>query len=296
MYKFSIIIPHKDVPSLLRRCLDSIPHREDMQIIVVDDNSDAENVDFVNFPGLNEKNTEVYFTKEGRGAGYARNVGLRYAKGEWVLFADADDMYMEGFCRILDFIAISTSDIVFFRSTALNCEDLSPVKEYNFAKRLDEIYKECANDVNQLRGLTQVPWGKAIRRVLIESHNVEFEEVRYANDVRFNAIVDYYAKSVEVCDIVGYCWMIRPTSLYHKKTLLWAETRFNVMLGVSKFYRSVEDKNREEIYTTQAHNYLGNILRFSKWKYYKYLFSFISYIGVFKFMNSWIKKRVAKGC
>ena len=39
MINYSIIIPHKNIPNLLQRCLDSIPNREDVQIIVVDDNS-----------------------------------------------------------------------------------------------------------------------------------------------------------------------------------------------------------------------------------------------------------------
>lgn len=69
---YSIIIPHKNIPTLLRRCLDSIPKRNDVQIIVVDDNSDPGMVDFSKFPGLNETNIEVYFTKEGKGAGYAK--------------------------------------------------------------------------------------------------------------------------------------------------------------------------------------------------------------------------------
>ncbi|MDR2475404.1 MAG: glycosyltransferase family 2 protein, partial [Bacteroidales bacterium] len=38
-FNYSIIIPHKDIPDLLRRCLDSIPYRNDLQIIIVDDNS-----------------------------------------------------------------------------------------------------------------------------------------------------------------------------------------------------------------------------------------------------------------
>jgi glycosyltransferase involved in cell wall biosynthesis len=37
--KFSIIIPHYDIPDLLMRCLKSIPVSEDIQVIVVDDNS-----------------------------------------------------------------------------------------------------------------------------------------------------------------------------------------------------------------------------------------------------------------
>ena len=36
---FSIIIPHKEIPDLLMRCLRPIPVSEDIQVIVVDDNS-----------------------------------------------------------------------------------------------------------------------------------------------------------------------------------------------------------------------------------------------------------------
>lgn len=36
---FSIIIAHYDIPDLLMRCLKSIPVSEDIQVIVVDDNS-----------------------------------------------------------------------------------------------------------------------------------------------------------------------------------------------------------------------------------------------------------------
>ena len=36
---FSIIIPHKEIPDLLMRCLRSIPVSGDIQVIVVDDNS-----------------------------------------------------------------------------------------------------------------------------------------------------------------------------------------------------------------------------------------------------------------
>lgn len=39
MIKYSIIIPHHNVPTLLERCVNSIPQRDDIQIIVVDDNS-----------------------------------------------------------------------------------------------------------------------------------------------------------------------------------------------------------------------------------------------------------------
>ena len=50
--KYSVIIPHKNTPELLQRCLASIPKRVDIQVIVVDDNSDLDKVDFYHFPGI----------------------------------------------------------------------------------------------------------------------------------------------------------------------------------------------------------------------------------------------------
>ena len=73
---YTIIIPHKSIPNLLQRCLDSIPYRDDIQIIIVDDNSDPAVVDFAQFPGHDRPNTEIYFTKEGKGTSYARNFRL----------------------------------------------------------------------------------------------------------------------------------------------------------------------------------------------------------------------------
>ena len=49
MINYSIVIPHKNTPDLLQYCLDSIPVRDDVQVIVVDDNSDADKVDFEHF-------------------------------------------------------------------------------------------------------------------------------------------------------------------------------------------------------------------------------------------------------
>ena len=64
-YNYSFIIPHHNLPELLKRCVSSIPKRDDVQIIIVDDNSDPSIVDFDNFPFLGEKNVEVIFDKSG---------------------------------------------------------------------------------------------------------------------------------------------------------------------------------------------------------------------------------------
>ena len=40
MFTYSVVIPHKNCVPLLQRCLNSIPKRNDIQVIVVDDVSD----------------------------------------------------------------------------------------------------------------------------------------------------------------------------------------------------------------------------------------------------------------
>ena len=91
---FSVIIPHYNIPKLLQRCLDSIPDIPDIQVIVVDDNSSVEKVDFDNFPGKGRKYTTAIFDKAGGGAGHARNIGLKHAEGKWLVFADSDDFFV----------------------------------------------------------------------------------------------------------------------------------------------------------------------------------------------------------
>ena len=120
MINYSIIIPHKNIPDLLQICLDSIPERDDIEIIVVDDNSDEEIISKSDFPGLERSDCKVIFTKEGKGAGYARNVGLDNANGKWILFADADDYFVDDFLIILDKYSILEFDTIYFKLKSIN--------------------------------------------------------------------------------------------------------------------------------------------------------------------------------
>ena len=124
---YSIIIPHKDIPCLLQRCLDFIPSRDDVQIIVADDDSSPDVVDFAHFPGSDRTDVEILFTKEGRGAGYARNCGLARAKGRWLVFADADDFFLPGFLNVLDTYRNTDYDLITFRAETVDSDTLAPV-------------------------------------------------------------------------------------------------------------------------------------------------------------------------
>ena len=113
---FSIIIPHYNIPNLLIRCLASIPIRDDTEVIIVDDNSSGSDCYQHHFQDLNRPDVKFIRTTDGKGAGFVRNVGLTYATGKWVIFADADDFFVDDFNNILDSYKDSDKDVIYFRN------------------------------------------------------------------------------------------------------------------------------------------------------------------------------------
>ena len=80
MINFTVIIPHKNIPQLLERLVSSIPERDDLEIIVVDDGSSTATVDFAHFPCSDRTDLKLIRNEESRGAGHARNCALKKAK------------------------------------------------------------------------------------------------------------------------------------------------------------------------------------------------------------------------
>jgi glycosyltransferase involved in cell wall biosynthesis len=291
---YTIIIPHKNIPTLLERCLCSIPLRDDIQVIVVDDNSDPSIVDFNNFPGLKRSDTEVYFTKEGKGAGYARNIGLSKAKGKWLIFADSDDFFNDCFNELLDIYKDISADIVLFQSNSLNSETLeennSRGNSYN-----KWIKKSFNNNIilEELRFKYHPPWGKFISTKLVVDNQIKFDEVFSSNDVMFSTLTGYYAKRILIDLKYLYCSTYRNGSLNYTTTKQSILPRFSVAISHYKFLLS---KNKVK-YRINIWDYIFTLRKLDKnWIRNYVLYSvkemrFYHLIhDLFRFINRQIKK------
>lgn len=190
---YSIIIPHKNCPDLLRRCVDSIPVREDIQVIVVDDNSK----DNLKPCGL-RKGVEVILlnSDHAKGAGRARNVGLKHAKGEWLLFADADDYYKSYAFDILDKYVKSDNDIVYFNFEYL---DGATNKELTIDfKALFDDYDGSQQSIDKIKFYHNVPWTKMFNHDFVKQFDLKYEEVIKGNDIFFSMMAGYVSKKIAV--------------------------------------------------------------------------------------------------
>ena len=201
MKNYSFIIPHHNTPVLLHNLLYTIPQRDDIEVIVVDDNSDADkkpqmargDVRIINIPAQDSK-----------GAGHARNLGLEAATGKWLLFADSDDFYEQHFLEELDKYAEGDNDIVFFSAHIqydLKKKDVS-IKR-NYIERAFDRYNSSSNtlkDVRRLALTVNAPWNKMFRHDFIEQIQARFEEIPMANDAWFVKYSGSKAEKIEVID------------------------------------------------------------------------------------------------
>lgn len=210
---FTIIVPHYNIPDLLMRCLRSIPVSEDIQVIVVDDNSPDADTYLERYPELSRPYLEFIRTTKGGGAGYARNVGLDNAKGEWLLFADADDFFSRDMYNIIISQVDSDADIIYYKVRNVLCDDIYQVvsrTDYlNYF--VDDFIK--TGDEKHLRYQYGQPWCKMIKRNLVEYHHLRFDEIQFGNDTFFSVFAGYYAQKIDAVDTVLYIYTFRPESL-----------------------------------------------------------------------------------
>lgn len=233
MIVYSIIIPHKNIPELLERCLCSFPQRDDVEIIIVDDNSDTAKVDFSSFPGLNRTDVKIFFSKKGKGAGYCRNIGIDKACGKWLIFADADDLFTIDAFDTFSTFKDSPNDIVFFGFNTLDCVTLER-RESRIPEQTEFIR---TNNINAMRFQAQVPWAKMISAKLIKKYKIRFDTTIAANDTIFSIRSSYHAEKVEICKHTVYNATVRRDSLINTTSSKVLLARLRVAGRRNKYVR-----------------------------------------------------------
>lgn len=235
MFNYTFIIPHKNIPDLLIRCLLSIPKREDVQIIVIDDNSD--NLDGI-FE-IHDCNLEFIWCKDSMGAGHARNLGLEKAKGKWVLFADADDYFLPDLLTKLDAHLNDAADIIYFSVTSIY-EKYGKIatRHVDTVRKIENTIKN--GDQNILRYQKHEVWGKMIMLNMIKNNHICFDEVSACNDTMFSVKMGYFANTINIDNIPIYCIVARVGSVQFTRTLKTSNDRFNVRCRVNKFLYSID--------------------------------------------------------
>lgn len=285
MVNYSVIIPHSNIPNLLSICIASIPEREDIEVIVVDNSTYSFELTAC---APNRTNVHFFLSSPKRGAGGARNEGILHAQGKWLLFCDADDYFVPNAFSIFDTYLQAEEDVIFFNATSVSLDSFDKCDRHLFLSQNIDNYFVSLNS-NNLRYHVNVPWGKMIKSSLVKDDNIFFDEVVVRNDVMFSLKVGIAAKDIFVDKSVVYCVTERKESLTQTKTIdtvccdFWVRSRANWYLhryGLRRYYSVLHD--------------LAVLRRNNVSEYLGCLFHSIVFGDIFIDLRVWLGKRIRK--
>lgn len=191
--RISIIIPVYNSQDYLDECLNSIIFQtyKNIEIICVNDSSTDDSLNIINSIADKDDRIKV-ITVPNAGVSNARNVGLKYSTGEYIMFVDSDDWIDNNTCEIAyKTLAENDADVVMW----------SYVSEHKNSRQNKKIFdddfivferKDGAFDIHRrLIGIVgkelahpetkdslSPVWGKLFKKSIITESGAYFEDLK----------------------------------------------------------------------------------------------------------------------
>ncbi len=181
----SIIIPVYNTEAFLPECIDSVLKQRDassMEIILVNDGSPDGSLQICKKYEQENENITV-IDKKNEGAAVARNVGVEQARGEYLLFMDSDDYYLDidgqkKTLRILvDAIRETKVDILCFNYT--RSDDRRP------QRKAPARFVDNKSELVQRNIFTSGAWPKIYKKSVLVENEIHFLPNTLAEDILF---------------------------------------------------------------------------------------------------------------
>ena len=236
----TVIVPVYNVERYLAECLRSIVNQSysRLQIILVDDGSTDGSLAIAESYARRDKRVTLV-RQENAGLGAARNTGLRHAAGDYVVFADSDDVVPPNAYReMLRSLEATGSDFVvgaYFRMSETT-EYLPPwLAEVHAVERLGITMNDFFD------GLANVfAWNKMFRMSFVERINLQFPEgIRYEDQYPLTRAY-LLAERFDVIPEIVYKWRIRfdgSSITQNKRALADVRDRERVIRSVYDYLR-----------------------------------------------------------
>lgn len=213
--KISVIVPVYNIEKYLLECLESIASQtlEGIQVLLIDDGSKDTSGQICKDFIAEHPNFEYYY-KENGGTASARNVGLTYARGEYIGFVDSDDWVEPDMFEIMyRAVKDADADIVYCRMAGLADYISFPEGVYRNQQIRDHIYPVLLPHVVSSGTFRTVDWGncsRLYRREMVHGNNIRFyDKSRRCEDFAFSVECALYAQTYAVLD-AGELYHYRP--------------------------------------------------------------------------------------
>ena len=200
MYKLSVIMPCFNNGKYLKNTLNSVINQtigfENIELILVDDGSTDNSRVILKEYSKNYSNIKTIFLDENSGfPGIPRNIGIKNATSDYIMFIDADDEYFPEICdKLYNTIVLENADVV--GCDWLETDDCNTVST-SFSP--DEV---VFGDEIVYIGPCAV-WMCIFKKSIILDNSIYFPSLKVCEDNVF--ILNYFLYSKKLVYLKGFC-------------------------------------------------------------------------------------------
>lgn len=256
--KVSVIIPIYNIEKYLKECLDSVSEQtyKNLQIICIDDGTLDKSCDIV--IKMMQKDPRIQLiNKVHKGLGSARNAGLQYATGDYVLFVDGDDLLNKKTIETFVSLSLQTNaDVVCgqfkgFGAENMPIDDDKKVSCYVTDKPMNLYLKKKPDIAFSV-------WNKLFKTETLKGR--AFLPDIYYEDFPFVYSVFKEIKTCVVCDMISYYYRQDNPSIMRSPVSL---KKINDFAKATAFvYHDFSFKNKFDE--------LDKLFKYSLFRMYKY--------------------------
>lgn len=266
----SIILPVYNVYPYLSQCLDSIISQtyKNIEVIIVIDGATDGSYELAKQYCEKDPRFRVLW-QENAGSGPARNKGLNYVRGEFVMFIDPDDWvkedYVEKYLEIqkegdYDLVTGTSIDYYFTKDKEIKYKKIKEVIDEKFIGQ-----KNVRNKYAYLleNGLVCGPANRLYKMKIIRECNVSFPDLRRSQDIAFNYRYYDCISSVRIFNYHGYCYRIEFSKSFSRTNYDYYKT-LKLLYNETKLLHEKwgENKNIPKIATYYT-IYLSGVIEFN---------------------------------
>lgn len=210
--KVSVIMPVYNAGKYLEKCLQSVVNQSlaDIEIICVDDGSTDNSLDILNDFAKRDKRFKI-ITQQNQFAGVARNNGMRAATGKYFVFWDSDDFFEKNALSVMYKRCESkNADVCLCGAYRFDTEKNSRSIDESFLKKRflprKDVFSKETNGKYIFNMASNVPWQRMYRASFIKEHEIQFQNLRQANDTYFVMMSMFYAQRITATEkpLVNY--------------------------------------------------------------------------------------------
>ena len=225
MHTISVIVPIFNAGTYLAKCIESLIHQPyiALQIILVNDGSTDDSLAIAQQYAAQDSRIEVY-TQTNQGQSVARNLGLQYARGEYISFVDADD-YVDN-----DFYTVLMQHIGDLDCVQIGYKRVSAQGKVLLEKLPKHFYQFTS------------PCMRLYRRELFTQHDLRFPSGMIYEDVVFS--LDFWGTkpSYRILSYTGYNYLANTSSTTAMRNLVAKELLFATLKEKKQLSKSLIHK------------------------------------------------------